>query len=514
MKKEVKVELKEKELDAEKKNKIAEWMSPKKDEKILKSEQRKQEKQMLENKMREAKEFSAKMAQRRHGVQQKKKEKYSEFLKHITTDEEGVLKDLELRTKEREDRRLAEAKRRADEYQKKKEHRSEELKKNLLGHVSSNKPLYKQIQEREKKEMFKELEERKKQLQKKRDFHKVTDEVIREHEEKYERIRLEKQDVRVKYRQDASLQHMEALEKIKALETNLTEKIKEDEKFYFEELAKKNEETKQRTEKKKAYSQIVKETIQPRPSKQKIMELALRMENLRTNPFKRKYNKNLSAMKDQRQQSYSNLQYFAHSNRTKSVEARSLDELNLNSQNALSNLSKLEASAVSSNTRIGGGPRSESESLDVKGGPRPPAYHSNMPNFKRKNNSQKNGKTNTSLNKVPFAMGDKKIVEEKEKKKVYQVNYLEQQRKLREDKGESPLHKNLDWKKEMKRNIEPEKKIENIKNKINRIDQEIMRKEQLLRVAKEQQVEGSIEKVDDMLVDSIKAKLAILNEYS
>ncbi|OMJ81990.1 hypothetical protein SteCoe_17422 [Stentor coeruleus] len=107
------------------------------------------------------------------------------------------------------------------------------------------------------------------------------------------------------------------------------------------------------------------------------------------------------------------------------------------------------------------------------------------------------------------------IPEEKPKKVFVKIDYLTEKRKEREEKG-LPIDQDVDWVKEVGQGKLDYNKIEKIKAKAARIEQKALRQERLMNVVRNTSSKGlaAARQVNDMIISSIKAKLAILEKVA
>ena len=87
------------------------------------------------------------------------------------------------------------------------------------------------------------------------------------------------------------------------------------------------------------------------------------------------------------------------------------------------------------------------------------------------------------------------------------IDYLKEMRKSKNEEHMSPY---MDWKDLASRKLEGSKKVELIKEKARMIEESAARQERLLKVAPSSVKDAN--KVNDLLIGAIEAKLAILDE--
>ena len=109
----------------------------------------------------------------------------------------------------------------------------------------------------------------------------------------------------------------------------------------------------------------------------------------------------------------------------------------------------------------------------------------------------------------------KKKEPEKKIKEVEKIDYLAQKRKERENNPYDRQPVKIDLQKEIFQEDFDEKKLERFKAKTNQIDKQAKQKELLMDKYKGEGVKGIQvgDEVNDMILSSIRAKLAILDKF-
>ncbi|OMJ85355.1 hypothetical protein SteCoe_13328 [Stentor coeruleus] len=107
------------------------------------------------------------------------------------------------------------------------------------------------------------------------------------------------------------------------------------------------------------------------------------------------------------------------------------------------------------------------------------------------------------------------VPDEKPKKAFVKIDYLTEKRKEREGKGLS-TDQNVDWEKDINEGEMDKNKIEKIKAKAARIEQKALKQERLMNLVRNTSPKGleAAGQVNDMIISSIKAKLAILEKVA
>ncbi|CAG9336058.1 unnamed protein product [Blepharisma stoltei] len=386
------------------------------------------------------KEFTKKLKEERLERERRIKEREEKQTKKL-------LDEIEEKNKEREDyylqqelekqKRIEELKQRAEERKKDIETRKEIGQKEYQK-VVSNKPLFKQMEDKFNQQvLMPELEKKKAELAKKRMlFQPINPQEIYEHSKKINEIRKEQEQRRQKELVQRSLE-----EQVNFLSPNLqshfTEAIMEEERRKREEAEKVKEDVINRKLKMMQYADLVKEMFQPSVDKSKQTELEERIEKIKTKPRK-----------------------MVNKTSVKSWSGRESGNENeeTGSEGAISKPKKWKR-----------------KPLDLPPG-KPP------------------------------------------KKEFIKIDYLAEMRKEKDGKDPLPSRAvNLNWEHELEdENLTPEEKANRIRHKAELMEKKARIQEfniGKMNIQNHQGIEAT-EQVNDMIIGSIKAKLALLQQVT
>ncbi len=284
---------------------------------------------------------------------------------------------------------------------------------------------------------------------------------------------------------------MERLEKqeyhehqIKKYKTRVSEHVQKLDLIERERKFQKDNESKNLKEKSKTYAQIVKETVKPVIDKQKQMETEMRIRKLKNPIYLPKKHQNKSVVNSIILQSQPR-------HETKSAQARD-QKRRFEFENDIS---------------------SENEEPQMRMKYRPPQLR------KRRQKSRVGIESNTesSIERPNVLARKGTTIKERGPPKQNPIDYLAEKRKMRDymEKQQEPGYRNpnTDWTRDLRNDgLNVAEKYTKIVDKATKLEEDAKRKEQLLRAKGPDIVDESGEKITDLYIDAIKAKLAILGE--
>jgi len=392
-----------------------------------------------------------------------------------TSDEEGYRIAQELTDKMKQDRiqrKQIEAERRKAQREKMKQEQVQvEKRQKELDQQKEKERKEKMMQIKEKEEM------RKKQI-------KDNEEIYRENLKKIEKVPLYKK-IEVQYEKEYVIPELEKRKKELADKRNFFKPISKEEITVHE---KKYEELRKREMVKREQKYKDDNDYDPSKYKSKFLENVLDYDESKKIEQNKKYEEVAELMK--KKKNYAKLVLETHKPKVSKRKKMEMELIKQNLENPTA-FERIKKRMVSSS-------------------------QNRLNTYKALNSSNMDEKEHTEQKKPKYKDFDwrekNRIVEiPKPEHKFIKKDYLTEKRIQRTNQSEtrSEQKKHIDWETELNK-FEGDDKVFHMKEKARMLEQEALKKEQLMKVNKGDHVSGRNE-INDMIIDSIKAKIALLD---
>jgi hypothetical protein len=435
-----------------------------------------QDKEAQEKKRQAAAEFIRSVKQREEERRQKEQGRRQQLLERMQKESEEKTRLMHEKEEEILQKRKADM---AQAYQQLKQKRQEELQKQ--SNTDNNKPkeeeyLYKRYEERYNKEVIMPMLEEKKQLlaQKRSHVRSVTQKELADHRARYEQVKFGHEETRLQELRQRRAEEQDLIERQKSFKTDASLRVSELDQKAKDAKKQKLEEKRQLRSKMERYADLVKEVCPVRVSKEKSQEVQQHIVQLQPQ---------VRQARDTRHE-YSLTKL--HKREKRNVQSTSTLRVPPEATNDSTNYNDTK-----SDTK----PKSKSK----------PSRKSADPSAQRLP-----PKLQDALQKIVLAQAQacppRRVATQK------RLNYLAELRKRREDEGRTSVCRKYDWHSDLNNSeINPLEKVNRIVNKATLIEEEAEMHEKLLHAKGGPALNLELgERVTDLFVDAIKAKLSLL----